>query len=97
MRTQPLSEVYHQWTVLGFAYKDKHNTYYKCRCTCGVEKEIRIYDLINNKTTKLNKEKVKDIRFCLEQNIKIKDLAILYHVARETINGIKHYRNWKDI
>lgn len=47
-----------EWTVLEFSHKDKAFTYWKCRCSCGVEKSILAQSLKHGKSTSCGHWKV---------------------------------------
>lgn len=49
---------FHSWTVIGtpVRYQPGHRPdYYPCRCQCGAEHRIRVYDLIHEKTSLCNR------------------------------------------
>ena len=41
-----MQKTYNEWEVLEY----KGNGLYRCRCSCGVERDVREYDLVNNKS-----------------------------------------------
>ena len=51
MYEEYLNKTFNNWTIIQFSYKDKYNhPYFKCRCSCGVIKDVDLYSLIYNKS-----------------------------------------------
>lgn len=48
--TDLAGRTYGQLTVLGFAAKIGHFDYWKCKCSCGNERDVRAYRLMTNRT-----------------------------------------------
>jgi hypothetical protein len=52
-RTKNLEgQVIGQWTVLGYAGIIKNNSYWRCKCLCGVEKNVKAQYLIGGTSNK---------------------------------------------
>lgn len=47
-----IGDVFGDWTIIDTNCKSRHGArYVKCRCKCGIEKEINLSALLHNKTT----------------------------------------------
>ena len=41
-----IGQVFNNWTVIDFAFKQKSNNYWLCRCSCGTEREVSYSSLL---------------------------------------------------
>ena len=59
MERVKLGDTFHAWTVIaGPLMKGKGLKYWTCQCTCGTQKEIQQYSLLNGRTHSCGCQKV---------------------------------------
>jgi hypothetical protein len=62
-----INKEFNSWTIIKFSYTNKHREkYYLCKCKCGIERDVKIRDIIKNNSKscgcsfKKNKECIKN-------------------------------------
>ena len=45
-----IGKKYNKWTVIEFSHSNGHNNYFKCKCDCGIEKIVRIDNVVSGES-----------------------------------------------
>jgi len=89
-RTVLIGQKYNEWEIIGV--DDKNNDYVLCRCSCGIEKRVSLFNLINE-SSKSCGHVFRNKRINSFEDLTNKTFGRLTVLSRAT-NGSKGQRRW---